>query len=130
MSLAEAIETTQIHSVAGLNGDHTALAHVLYQERLLSYHLGCGADRWRPRADAGRGVAGLRWCALPAHLPKFRRHALEVLRQPLEDGVYMIQFRGRLDLIALAALAERRETATRTSAPRLAFATLRGLAGI
>jgi hypothetical protein len=35
-----------------------------------SCHLGCGADRWRPCADAGRGVAGLQRRALPGWMAR------------------------------------------------------------
>jgi magnesium chelatase family protein len=45
MTLHEAIETTRIHSVAGLPGDRTAW--------VTPHPLGCGADRWGPGADAG-----------------------------------------------------------------------------
>ena len=64
MTLAEAIETTRIHSVAGLTGDRTALVttrpfraphHTISDAGLIG-----GA-----RADAGRGVAGPPWRALP-----------------------------------------------------------------
>jgi magnesium chelatase family protein len=41
-------------------------------------------------------------------LPKFRRHVLEVLRQPLEEGVTRIQSPARLlNLYTLAELARR-----------------------
>jgi hypothetical protein len=43
---------------------------------------------------------------------------------------YTYDLVGVLDLVALAALADGRETARHASAPRLAFATLRGFAGI
>jgi predicted ATPase with chaperone activity len=58
MSLAEALETTRIHSVAGLTGDRTALVTTRPFRAPPSHHLGRGADRRGPRADAGRGVAG------------------------------------------------------------------------
>jgi magnesium chelatase family protein len=130
MTLAEAIETTRIHRLAGLTGERAAL--VTTRPFRAPHH---------PISDAG--LIGGGHVPMPgevslAHhgvrfldkLPEFRRHVPEVLRQPLEEGVIYIQSRGRAGLIALAALAERRETATRTSAPRLACATLRGLTGI
>ena len=52
MTLAEAIETTRIHSVAGFTGDRTALVTTTTVSRAPSSQLGCGADRWRPGADA------------------------------------------------------------------------------
>jgi magnesium chelatase family protein len=51
MTLAEAIETTRIHRVAGLTGDRTALV-TTRTFRALPDHVGCGTDRGRPRADA------------------------------------------------------------------------------
>jgi predicted ATPase with chaperone activity len=58
MTLADAIETTRIHSVAGLTGDRTTLVTTRPVSRPPSHHRRCGADRRGPRAEAGRGVAG------------------------------------------------------------------------
>jgi Magnesium chelatase, subunit ChlI len=58
MTLAEAIETTRIHRVAGLTGDRTALVTTRPFRAPSPYHLGCGADRRGPRADAGGGKSG------------------------------------------------------------------------
>jgi magnesium chelatase family protein len=57
MTLAEALETTRIRRVAGRTGARTALV-TARPFRAPSYHLGCGADRRGPRAEAGGGVAG------------------------------------------------------------------------
>ena len=90
MTLAEAIETTRIHRVAGLTGDRTAL--VTARPCRAPHH---------PISDVGRIGGGQ--VLLPgdvslAHhgvlfldeLPEFRRHVLEVLRQPLEESLIYI----------------------------------------
>jgi magnesium chelatase family protein len=95
MTLAEAIETTRIHSVAGLTGDRTAL--VTTRPFRAPHHT---------IADAG--LIGGGHVPMPGEVslahhgvlclderPEFRRHVLEVLRQPLEEGVIEIQSRGR-----------------------------------
>jgi magnesium chelatase family protein len=53
MTLAEAIETTRVHSVAGLTGARTALVTTRPCCVPPPDHLGLGADRRRPRAAAG-----------------------------------------------------------------------------
>jgi magnesium chelatase family protein len=53
MRLAEALETTRIHSVAGLTGARTALVTTRPVSHPPAHHLGCGTDRRGPRADAG-----------------------------------------------------------------------------
>jgi hypothetical protein len=50
MSLAEALETTRIHRVAGRTGDRTTL--VTTRPCRAPHYLECGADRRGPRADA------------------------------------------------------------------------------
>jgi magnesium chelatase family protein len=95
MTLAEAIETTRIHRVAGLTGDRTAL--VTTRPCRVPHHI---------ISDAG--LIGGGHVPMPgevslAHdgvlfldeLPEFRRHVLDVLRQPIEEGVIYIQSRGR-----------------------------------
>jgi magnesium chelatase family protein len=94
MTLAEAIETTRIHRVAGLTGDRTALVttrpfrtphHTISDVGLI----GGGHGPMPGEVSlAHNGVLFLdEW-------PEFRRHVLEVLRQPLENGVIYLQSRG------------------------------------
>jgi magnesium chelatase family protein len=54
MTLAEAVETTRIHRVAGLTGHRTALV-MTRPCRALHHTI----------SDAGRGVPGAPWRALP-----------------------------------------------------------------
>src|SRR5215510_12706589 len=89
-TLAEAIETTRIHRVAGLTGDYTAL--VTTRPCRAPHH---------PISDVGRigggqvprpgevSLAHHGVLCLDAR-PECRRHVLEVLRQPLEDGLIYI----------------------------------------
>jgi hypothetical protein len=87
MTLPEAIETTRIHSVAGLTGDRTAFVttrpfraphHTISDVGLIG-----GGQVPLPGevSLAHNGVLFL------DELPECRRHVLEVLRQPLEEGV-------------------------------------------
>jgi magnesium chelatase family protein len=87
MTLAEAIETTRIDSVAGLTGDRRALIttrpfraphHTISDVGLIGEgHVPMPGDV----SLAHHGVLFLEaW-------PEFRRHVLEVSRQPLEEGV-------------------------------------------
>jgi magnesium chelatase family protein len=87
MTQPEAIETTRIHRVAGLTGDRTAWVTTRP----------CRAPH-QTLSDAGRIGGGhvpmLGDVSLAHHgmlfldeLPEFRRHVLEVLRQPLEGGI-------------------------------------------
>jgi magnesium chelatase family protein len=85
MTLAEAIETTRIHSVAGLTGDRTAWVttrpcraphHTISDAGLIG---GGHVPMPGEVSLAHHGVLFLdEW-------PEFRRHVLEVLRQPLEN---------------------------------------------
>jgi magnesium chelatase family protein len=91
MSLAEAIETTRIHRVAGLTGDRTAWVttcpcraphHTISDAGLIG---GGHVPMPGEVSLAHNGVLFL------DERPEFRRHKLEVLRQPLEDGITRIQ---------------------------------------
>jgi magnesium chelatase family protein len=90
MRLAEALETTRLPRVAGLTGARTALVTTRP----------CRAPR-HPLSDAG--LVGGGHVPMPGEVslaphgvrrlderPEFRRHVLEVLRQPLEDGMVTI----------------------------------------
>ena len=87
MTLADALDTTHLHRVAGRTGDRTAFAttrpcraphHTISDVGLIG-----GGQIPMPGevSLAHHGVLFL------DELPEFRRHVLEVLRQPLEEGV-------------------------------------------
>ena len=90
MSLSEALEVTKIYSVAGMLPPETPL--VLQRpfrapHHTTSYVALVGGGRWPKPGEvslAHRGVLFL------DELPEFQSQALEVLRQPLEDGVVTI----------------------------------------
>jgi magnesium chelatase family protein len=87
MTLREAFDTTRIHRVAGLTGARTALVttrpcraphHTLSAVGLI------GGGQVPMPEDVSRSHHGvLFW----DELPECTRHVLEVLRQPLEEGV-------------------------------------------
>jgi magnesium chelatase family protein len=90
MRLAEAIETTRLHRVAGLTGARTAWVttrpcraphHPISAAGLI------GGGHVPMPGDVSRGHHGVRF--LDAW-PEFRRHVLEVLRQPLEESLIYI----------------------------------------
>jgi magnesium chelatase family protein len=90
MTLAEAIETTRIHRVAGLTGNRTALLttrpfraphHTISDSGLI------GGGQIPMPGDVSRAHHGVRFRDA---LPACRCHVLEVLRQPLEDGLIYI----------------------------------------
>jgi magnesium chelatase family protein len=87
MTLPEAIETTRIHRVAGLTGDRAASVttrpfrapqHTISDVGLI------GGGQVSMPGDVSRAHQGILFLD---ELPEFRRHVLEVLRQPLEDGI-------------------------------------------
>jgi magnesium chelatase family protein len=95
MTLAEAIETTRIHRVAGLMGDRTAVVTArpcrAPHHTISAVGLIAGGQVPLP-GDVSLAHPGVLFLD---ERPEFRRHGLEVLRQPLEDGVIYIQSRGR-----------------------------------
>jgi magnesium chelatase family protein len=87
MSLAEALETTRIHSVAGRTGARTALVttrpfcaphHTISDVGLI------GGGQVPLPGEVSLAHHGILFLD---ELPEFRRHVLEVLRQPLENDI-------------------------------------------
>jgi magnesium chelatase family protein len=94
MTLAEAIETTRIHSVAGLTGDRTAFVTTRpcrAPHQTLSDAGLIGGGHVPMPGDVSLAHHGVLFLD---ELPEFRRHVLAVLRQPLEEGVIYLQSRG------------------------------------
>lgn len=85
LTLAESLETTQIHSIAGKLGKNTSL---IAQRPFRSPHhtisevalVGGGVNPMPGEISLAHN--GILYCD---ELPEFNRHTLEVLRQPLED---------------------------------------------
>jgi magnesium chelatase family protein len=91
MTLAEAIEPMRIHRVAGLTGDRTALMttrpcraphHTISDVGLIG---GGHVPMPGEVSLAHNGVLFL------DELPEFRRHVLEVMRQPPEEDITSLQ---------------------------------------
>jgi magnesium chelatase family protein len=119
MTLAEAIDTTRIRSVAGRPGARTAWVttcpfraphHTISDAGLIG-----GGHVPTP----GEGSLAHHGIFLPHERPEFRRHILEVLCQPLEKSITPYHLPHVLDLMPLAVLAERRSIATSASAGHL-----------
>ena len=86
MTLAEALETTRIHSVVGLTGDRKTLVSTrLFRaaHRTISDAGLIGAGHVPMPGDVSLAHHGVRFLD---EWPECRRHVLEVLRQPLEMG--------------------------------------------
>jgi magnesium chelatase family protein len=91
MTLAEAIETTRIHRVAGLTGDRTAwvTTRPFRAPHQTNSDAGViGGGHVPMPGDVSRAHHGVLFLN---ELPEFRRHVLEVWGQPLEEGVIYIQ---------------------------------------
>jgi magnesium chelatase family protein len=95
MTLAEAIETVRIHSVAGVTDNRTALItarpfraphHTISGAALI------GGDHVPMPGEVSLAHNGVLFLD---ELPEFRCHVLEVLRKPLEKDLRYIQFRER-----------------------------------
>jgi magnesium chelatase family protein len=87
MTLAKAIETTRIRCIVGLTGARTALMtprpcraphHTISDAGLI------GGDQVPMPGEVSLAHNGVLFLD---ELPEFRRHVLEVLRQPLEESL-------------------------------------------
>jgi magnesium chelatase family protein len=87
MTLAEALGTTRLHRIAGLTGASPAVVtrrpfrgphHTISDVGLI------GGGHVPMPGDVSLAHNGVLFLD---ELPEFRRHVLEVLRQPLEEGI-------------------------------------------
>ncbi|OGS45714.1 MAG: hypothetical protein A2539_08160 [Elusimicrobia bacterium RIFOXYD2_FULL_34_15] len=90
MSFEEAIETTKIHSIAGLTSSHNSMIatrsfrsphHTISDVALI------GGGSYPKPGEVSLSHNGVLFLD---ELPEFHRNVLEVLRQPLEDGVVTV----------------------------------------
>jgi magnesium chelatase family protein len=93
-TVEEALETTAIHSVAGLVPPGQAL--VMVRPFRAPHHTVSDAGLIGGGSPPRPGEASLaqNGVLFLDELPEFRRHVLEVLRQPLEDGVVCLSRAG------------------------------------
>ena len=108
-TLAEAIETTRIHRVAGLTGNRTALVTprpCRAPHQTLSDAGLIGGGHVPMPGEVSLAHNGVRCLD---ELPEFRRHGLEVLRQPLENSIRDIPSPGPgvIEPVARATIAAR-----------------------
>jgi magnesium chelatase family protein len=92
MTLPEALDTTRIHRVASLTGDCTAMV-IARRVAPPSHHLGCRADRRGRVPMPGEVSLAHHGTLFLDELPEFKCHVLEVLCQPLKNGIPEIQCR-------------------------------------
>jgi hypothetical protein len=119
ITLADALETTRRHNVAGLTDGWTAL--VTTRPFRASHHTisdvgQIGGGQVPMPGEVSLAHNGVRFLD---ELPEFRRHVLEVLRQPLEESPKAYNLAGVADLTAAAALAAQLETPTSSHTPCL-----------
>jgi magnesium chelatase family protein len=86
MSLEEAIETTRIHSVAGVLEDSRGLVGTRPYRSPHHAISDAGLIRGGAIPRPGEVSLGHKGVVFPDELPEFQRNVLEVMRQPLEDG--------------------------------------------
>jgi magnesium chelatase family protein len=122
MTRAETMETTRIPSVAGEAGDHTALVttrpfrtphHTISDVGLI------GGGHVPMPGDVSLAHYGVLFLD---ELPECRRHVLEVLRRPLEDGVVTIERARMLVLLCMPSVKVRLPHKPLANSPRVANA--------
>jgi magnesium chelatase family protein len=87
MTDPKAIETTRIRRVDGLTGDRTAwvTTRPLHTPHHTISDVGLIGGGHVPMP--GAVSLARNWVLFLVELPEFRRHVLEVLQQPIDDGV-------------------------------------------